>query len=342
MTAGSALITGTDASPQMVEKAVRQALGRAGLDRANGVLLMLSRDFNRGAGQAVLAAARTAGCLQVAGAIADGLFNESGWALNQAAVAVLVVGGKFALMPTGSGAKLCFSESAAPFPERVPAPCLGLFHNGPVWQQARPTTNGRAETTVTGADWVEAVSPGLRLLAPPLPVSAVRSFDVLRVGEQSVADHLARILPFELRDRDPFPTHLLAALPDGRMDLPAIPLLSINADGSATLARPLTPGNAIAWAIRQPLAAENDMRETLARAANRLTTAPAFGIQFSCIGRGPLFYDGDDRDLAAWNEHFPGVPMIGAYGSGQLAPAEGVSRQWQNTVVTAIFAERHV
>lgn len=79
MTAATALVTGLEADPQLAEAAVHQALSQAGLARANGLVLLLSREFSRHASQAVLAAARAAGCLQVVGSTAHGLFTEAGW-----------------------------------------------------------------------------------------------------------------------------------------------------------------------------------------------------------------------------------------------------------------------
>ena len=40
---------------------------------------------------------------------------------------------------------------------------------------------------------------------------------------------------------------------------------------------------------------------------------------FSCIGRGPYFYGGDDRDLALLCRRFPGLPVLGTYSTGQIA-----------------------
>jgi len=59
---------------------------------------------------------------------------------------------------------------------------------------------------------------------------------------------------------------------------------------------------------------------------------------FSCIGRGPYFYGGEDRDLLVFTERFPGVPLLGLYGSGQIAPSNG-GRLLHNSVVTALFSE---
>ncbi|MGV0951628.1 MAG: FIST C-terminal domain-containing protein, partial [Azonexus sp.] len=69
---------------------------------------------------------------------------------------------------------------------------------------------------------------------------------------------------------------------------------------------------------------------------------PDFALMFSCLGRGPLFYGNDDRDLLAFREQFPGVPLIGAYGSGQIAPAGGKNQLFRNTVVTLLCESDHV
>ena len=80
------------------------------------------------------------------------------------------------------------------------------------------------------------------------------------------------------------------------------------------------------------------MRDTVAG----LTVAkPEFALMFSCIGRGPFFYGGEDRDLLALRERFPGLPILGTYGSGQLAPflstGKRATQQLHNTVVTALI-----
>lgn len=343
MNAATALVTGLEAAPQLAEEAVDQALARAGLERANGVVLFLTRDFARQAGSAVLAAARAAGCLSVSGMTAHGLFTETGWVLDQPAAAALVLGASFHLAPHGDGALLSFADAASLPPDWLYAPHrCGLLHNaGIAWQQARLCEDGRSETAIVGANCTFALSPGIRPLGEALAVTQVRGNDIVRLGEMSAIASLTRLLPPDLRQRSSLPIHLLGALANNDQNRPAILLLGSNTDGSITLSQALHPGDTLTWVIRQPLAAESDMRQALAEAA-RQTPHPAFAIQCSCIGRGPLFYNGDDHDLTAWRERFPGVPLIGAYGSGQLAPYGAANQLWQNTVVTALFSEADV
>ena len=55
-----------------------------------------------------------------------------------------------------------------------------------------------------------------------------------------------------------------------------------------------------------------------------------------------VFYGDDDRDLLAFREICPGVPLLGAYGSGQIAPVGNGNRLFQNTVVTLLCESAHV
>jgi small ligand-binding sensory domain FIST len=99
-----------------------------------------------------------------------------------------------------------------------------------------------------------------------------------------------------------------------------VPIISISQDEqSLTLAVPLNSGDRLFWALRQPAVAEHDSTDTLDSLAVALPT-PDFALMFSCIGRGPYFFGSEDRDLALIGERFPGLPVIGAYGPGEIAP----------------------
>jgi hypothetical protein len=169
---------------------------------------------------------------------------------------------------------------------------------------------------------------------------------------------LRRVLPPEYRELSPPPLHHLtavlidsenchsiedaqAALADGRYH--PIAIIAANADSSLTLAERTVAGQKLAWAIRQPLSAEADMRQMLARLSTEAPD-PACALMFSCIGRGPYFYGGEDRDLDVLRERFPGLPLLGTYGTGQIAPSAGdnqhINRQLQNAVVTALISKR--
>lgn len=347
MSVATALVTGNDPRPALVEAAIAEALARAGLTRAEGVLLFLTPEFARHAAAAVQAAARAASCLQVTGGVFAGVCTETAWALDRPAAAVLVLGDGLALAgpPAVADAPLlCLAGGAFPPAWRQRQPRFGLIHGGPseearaIWQQGRLAAQHHAEARITGAALRIGVSHGLRPAGAPSVVAAADGYDLVRLGERSAYDALLRALPAELRQRDPLPLHQIQAwirddaTPPDADSCPATGLIAANGDHSITLAGRAAPGQYLSWAVRTPLTAEADMRATLARLGD---APPAFAVFASCIGRGPYFYGGDDRDLAAVRAHWPGVPLIGAYGGGQIAPFAEGNRLLQNTVVIA-------
>jgi len=355
---GSGLASGPRPSPELATQAVRMALAAAGLERAAAVILFLSREFSRQPQPAILAAARTAGCLQVFGGTASGLLTERGWLLDQPGAAALVLEHADPVPPTAPIVSVS-SHTTLRFAWQAGVARLGLLDtDAAVWSHGRLAADGCAEIRLPGQARL-AVSPGLRLLGETLHIDATRGYDICRCAGQTALASLQRSLPAELRDN--IPLHQIVAL--RRPDLPGIPILSANADASLSLAEALTAGETITWAMRQPLAAEQDMRQALSAATMEATAGPAtiettagprgdlqkkgifrpdFGLMFSCIGRGPLFYGDDDRDLLAFRQQFPDTPLLGAYGSGQIAPAGGQNRLFHNSVITLLIEGTHV
>lgn len=338
MKVATALVAGNRPEAELARAAVEAALSEAGLERADNVILFLTQDFCRHAQPAVLAAARAAGCLSVSGTTASGLFTERGWQLDQPAAAALVYSAPTGDIPAESPL-LCFSgHGRLPFEWQDGNARVGLLDtDAAVWSHGRTAENGCAEFHLPGLKARIARSSGLRLLGEPLPVDQCAGYELRRVGGHSAVDSLRRALPADLREHPPL--HHIAAL--RQADTPGIAILSANADGSLTLADNLNEGETIIWAIRQPLAAEQEMREVLTSTANP-KKQPNFALLFSCIGRGPLFYGNDDRDLVAFRDIFPDTPLLGAYGTGQISPLAGYNRLFHNTALTLMFESAHV
>lgn len=339
MKAASGLASGRLASPELAERAVRAALAAAGLKRAGSVLLFLTRDFSRQAQPAVLAAARAAGCLQIFGCTASGLFTEQEILLDQPGAAALVIGDGMANTPTADGTTLSFSGlHTLPFAWQGDTPRAGLLDSeARAWAHGRLSDDACAEFGLPGRAAYQALSTGLRRLTPPLPVDDCAAYELRRVAGQSAVASLRRSLPAELREHPPL--HRISIL--RRPDEPGIAILSANADGSLTLAEALEQRQEISWAIRQPLLSEQDMHRSL-DTLDQEKIKPDFGLMFSCVGRGPLFYGGDDRDRLAFRERFPGLPLLGVYGNGQIASSNGQNRLFHNSVITLLIAGAHV
>ena len=334
----SALVSGLHPGPDLAEQAVRQALESAGLERADNVLLFLTRDFARHAQPALVAAARAAGCLQVCGSTASGLLTGSGWLLDQPGAAALVFESDGSNEPAAAPTLSFTGHSTLPFEWQGSPPRAGLLESNAVtWSHGRITPNACAEARLPGMTGTLLRSAGLLLLGEARPIDFSQGYDIRRIDGISAADDLRRSLPAELRAQPP--VHQLVAL--RQADEPAIAVLSINADGSVTVGEALADGEHIHWAMRHPASSEAEMRQLLQGAA-RPDKQPDFAIMLSCIGRGPLFYGNDDRDLLAFREQFPATPLIGAYGSGQIAPAGKRNRLFHNSVITLLFESLHV
>lgn len=354
----TALASADKADPELAADVVRAALERAGTGIARSVLLFLSADFVHLAHAAVLAASRAAHCLQVAGCTAPGVFTEEDWVLDRPAACAMVFGGDCGLAAHPEAGAPLLSLAAPNAATRGwlagGGPRYGLLSTdntahgaGRLWCHGKMAGDGRCETAVAGARAAIGVSRGMRILGEPRAV-VCSGRGVLKVGDRPALHTLLRELPLELRETEKLPFHLLAAgvvkgpphgaVEAGRYEL--VPLLAASHDErSVTLALPLDDGDRIFWALRQGLAAENDMRRLAGELSARLGDTPGFGLLFSCLGRGPWFFGGEDRDLAVVKERFPGMPLIGAYGGGQIAPLVGGNRQVHNAAVLALFAE---
>ncbi len=353
----TALLSADKADPELAADVVRMALERAGVGIAHSVLLFLSTDFAHMAHAAVVAASRTANCLQVTGCTAPGVFTEEDWVLDRPAVCAMVFGGDCGLAAHPAADAPLLTLAA---PNAVAGGWLqkggqryGLLSTdnsahgaGRIWCHGKMAIEGRGETAIHGAHSAIGVSRGMRILGEPRPATG-NGRDVLKTGEHPALNTLLRELPPEMREMEKLPFHLLAAgivsgsaehaVEEGRYTL--VPIISASHDErSVTLAMPLEPGARIFWAMRQGLAAEEDMCRLVDALAVQLGAAADFGLLFSCLGRGPYFFDGVDRDLEVVKSRFPGMPLIGAYGGGQIAPLCDGNRQIHNAAVLALFS----
>lgn len=327
------------AGPELAAEAVREALDAAGWDYAHSVILYLSSHFCRQAQPAVTAASRVARCLQVTGCTAPGVFTETSWALHQPAAAAMVLAGPVSLgPPLATEPCLTFSlpehttpDWLLPYPPRYGTVASGLDERGggQVWchGKVRP---GRVEASFHGASIRTAVSRGLRFLSPAFFVTAQDGFEVFSLSNTPALNTLLHQLPPEASSIETLPLQRLCAvvlepgvpqqlaIAEGRYTL--LPLLGINShERSVTLAAPLPPDTALIWAWREPQAAEADTAAALDQITSGNVPEPDFALMFACLGRGPYFFQGHDRDLAQLSARYPGLPVLGTYGGGEIA-----------------------
>jgi small ligand-binding sensory domain FIST len=360
MRAATGLAQGRRAEPGLAAEAVQAAMDKAGLSIASAVVLYLSSDFAHDPQPAITAAARAANCLQVVGCSAAGVFTEEDWVLDAPAAAALVLG-------EGIGLNNWHDDDARPDARILTytAPNALDMHwltrSGPryggvsgdatgqgpfsVWSGGRVQANGRCELELSGVHVRLGVSQGIRPISKPMAIRRVSGHDIVQVDDRTALASLAQELPLAVRAPERIPTHLLMAgilygqadqaLEEGRFTL--LPVVAVDGESkSVTVAGELSEGQELFWAMRQPHAAEEDMKATIRRLSDDTLPPPGFALMFPCLGRGPYFYGGQDRDIQALARQFPDMPFIGFYGNGEIAHLDHANRLLQYSVVLAL------
>lgn len=353
MSVGTGLTIGREASPELVRRAVNEAMEKAELRVANSVLLFLTSEFARDLQPALKAAGIAASCVQIVGCSAPGIFTEEDWVLDAPAAAAMVFGDGIALTPGRAphSDQLLLSMVA---PSAVNITWLtppGLRFGGisgdaagqgpfSVWHNGKGAAEGYCEVALHGAAGAVGVAHGVRVLSEPRPVSASQGYDIIFLGGKPALDTLQRAYP----KSEPLPLHrIMAGIADSAEafkhgNYRLAPLVCANeADRSVTLACRLEPEQLVFWALREADAAQADFDAMLTSLTDSLDAPPQFGLMFSCLGRGPYFYSGADYDLELLQKRFPGMPLIGFYGNGEIAPIGGVNELLQHSAVLGLF-----
>lgn len=362
--AATGLSYGARAEADHAARAVSRALKRAHLDRAGAVLLFLTPHYAANPAPAIRAAARAAGCLQVLGATAAGILTEEEWVLDSPGAAAMVFASSVAPAPIGPSPlddeaiilSLCAPAGLTADWLDVPVKRVGavsgdLFGHGPfkVWSGGREAESGRADAIMLGVQGVLRASQGVRALTSPIEVAEVQGYDVKRLGNYPALNVLVKSLPVGVRELERIPLHLimggvtfgdpLTAIREGRYRLNHIVAANVG-DQSITLSHPLSRGERLFWAMRDSLTAERDMRQTIEDAGRALGDAPSFALLFPCMGRGPHFYGNRDRDLDLLTARFPGLPVIGMYGNGEIGPLDDANHLYQYSAVLGLFRDQ--
>lgn len=352
MSVATGLAIGSSPKPELAQRAVAEAMHKAGLEVANSVLLFLTSEFARDPLPALKAAGRAASCVQVIGCSTPGIFTEQDWVLDAPAAAAMVFGGGMGLEPAHDPRpETLLLALAAPNAINITwlaAPGLRFggvsgdaTGQGPfsVWQSGKAATAGHCEFALHNVAGAVGAAHGVRVLTEPRQVTAGQGHDVVFLGGKPALETLQLAC-----DEETLLLHrLMAGIADsesgithGQYRLTA--LVGANeTERSVTLAHRVEPGQLVFWALREPDAAQADMDATVTAMLEKLLVAPEFGLLFSCLGRGPYFYSGVDRDLELLQKRFPGMPLIGFYGNGEIAPINGVNELLQYSAVLGLF-----
>jgi small ligand-binding sensory domain FIST len=341
--------------------AIRAAMEKAGITQAESVLLFMTPEYADEAEAALRLAARTAGCLNIAGCIGYGILTEEDWILDSPGIAAMVFGQGNIIAPHASAddaAALCFSTPQGFVPDWLhdPLPHIGGLTSDPLgqgnyklWQGSRINPDAHVALGIEHVDAAFAVSKSFRTLTPPRLINSADGLDVVTLDQTPALEVLLDALPASISADGELPLHLLLggvifghpdnAINEGRFHLDHI--VSTNPEThSITLTSELQPGEHLFLAIRDTYAAEVDMQAAIDRATKKLKRKPDFGLLFPCLGRGPSFYGGRDRDIELLAENHPGMPFIGFYGNGEIGPLKGANHIYTYSAALGLFSVR--
>lgn len=119
-------------------------------------------------------------------------------------------------------------------------------------------------------------------------------------------------------------------------------IMGVNAKkGHFTCTSPLEVGEFITFTFRDPNLARQDLRVTLEDLRERFgDSKPVMGFYFNCCARGELLYGTQGQDVALIREYFPGVPILGFFSFGELAPVDHVNHMHHQAGVLTLLAEK--
>lgn len=109
--------------------------------------------------------------------------------------------------------------------------------------------------------------------------------------------------------------------------------------GMLACVAPVEEGEFVTFAMRDPVLARQDMRTMLEDLKGRVEPSkPAFGFYFNCGARGEALYNAPNADIAIIRESFPGIPILGFFAYGEIAPVDHVNHlHYHSGVLTLVM-----
>lgn len=360
MRVATSIAIGNHVTPDLATAAVTEAMQKANLTVASSVLLLLTSEFASAPQAAIRAAAKAASCLKIMGCSATGIFTEEDWVIDAPAAAAMVFGEEISLQSpkVNQNKQPVFTLSA---PNAINSTWLNngsirfggvsgdAIGHGPfsVWQNAKGDVTGYVEAIFQDAKVATKASHGLQLLTQPQKIERLQDYDLLSLGGQKSLNNLQKAWKIHSKSNAPVPLHLIMAVyADSseailKGDYQQTNLISHDDDtASITLAHKLEPGTYLSWGLRSPMVAQADLAVVTQQLVSELGSAADFGLLFSCLGRGPYFYGGIDRDLETITEHLPNTPLLGFYGNGEIASIGGSNQLLPYSAVLSLFSQQ--
>lgn len=329
--------------------AVERAIQKMQPTTVGSVLLFLSTGYAHKPQGAIKNAVIAAGTPQVFGCCAMGLLTEEDWLLDVEGAVAMVFPQEFSPAPLALALQrnqttpiaLCFSSPNALGIavnsiqlDQFGAVTSDEFGQGPfsVWQSGRINETEFVHSALPENCSVNyAVAQSVKPISPVYQINLCANHSLIELDQQPALESLYKNFQIEASPEstvDQLPFHLLAAVADS--DEPEVidkgqyrllHVVSFDQElGRIQLSDDVKPGQYLFWATRDDEHAEILMRESLVTVKGKLNSTPKFGLMFPNLSRGAGFYNGRDKDFELFKEAFPGLPLIGFYGHGEIAP----------------------
>ncbi len=197
------LASGRRAKPELAAEAVSAAMDKGSIQTPTAVLLFLTSEFAADPASAIKAAAKVAGCTQIIGCSATGIFTEEDWILDSPAAAAMV------FSDTASLTTIQDDDNTQPLltlaaPNAINSTWLNAsalrfggvsgdaIGHGPfsVWRNGKGVTEGYCEVNIQNAKVAVAASHGLKSISAPQRITKVSGYDLLTVKNKNALAHL--------------------------------------------------------------------------------------------------------------------------------------------------------
>ncbi len=95
-------------------------------------------------------------------------------------------------------------------------------------------------------------------------------------------------------------------------------------NGSVAVAERLRVGQQVQFQLRDAETSRQEQQQLLAQQHSR-NTEPLAALLFACLGRGEGLYGSANGDVDGCRQHFPAVPIGGAFCNGEIGPVAGAT-----------------
>ncbi|MDX1738302.1 MAG: FIST C-terminal domain-containing protein, partial [Alphaproteobacteria bacterium] len=141
---------------------------------------------------------------------------------------------------------------------------------------------------------------------PALEVFQEEIGDLLSRDLEKIAGYIFAGIPVEGSDQGDYMIRNIMAID------PAQKMIAIGAE--------LEVGEEVIFCRRDPITAEDDMRQTLKDLRRRAGTSPIKGgIYINCAGRGPNQFGPNSRELEILREELGDFPLVGFFANGEIS-----------------------